>query len=359
MIKSYEYYLFKLFLRKLINIFLLFLFLIIILSIFEEISFFKNLETNFFYPILMALLNAPSTLFQIFPFIFLISTQFFFLELINKNELEFLKVSSLNNLKIIKILFISSLLIGSILLIFYYGFSSKLKFLYLDLKNSYSNDNKYLAVVKESGLWIKDEIDEKIYIINGNQIENNYLIEVSINEFDNNFDLNRIIQANKVDISTKEWILIEPSVFQNNKIIQSKENMLLTTHFDKEKINSLFENLSSLNIFQLVKLKTDYKALGYSTDEVESHLHKLYSFPIYLSIMSILSAIIMLNIERNKPMVFHLLLGIFLSVIIYYFYYLFNVLGTNGKIPLLISIYLPFIMLSFIILIGLIRINEK
>ena len=40
--------------------------------------------------------------------------------------------------------------------------SSTMKFAYLDLKNDYSNDNKYLAVVTENGLWIKDEIDEKI-----------------------------------------------------------------------------------------------------------------------------------------------------------------------------------------------------
>jgi len=48
-----------------------------------------------------------------------------------------------------------------------------------------------------------------------------------------------------------------------------------------------------------------------------------------------------------------------LSVVIYYFYYLFNLLGQNGKIPLLVSIWLPLFMLMIFITIGLIRINEK
>jgi lipopolysaccharide export system permease protein len=75
--------------------------------------------------------------------------------------------------------------------------------------------------------------------------------------------------------------------------------------------------------------------------------------------MSVFSAIIMLNIKRNKPMIYHIISGILLSVTIYYFYYLFNLLGQNGKIPLVASIWLPLFMLMIFISIGLVRINEK
>ena len=108
MLKTYETYLIKLYLRKILTISLIFLCLIFILSIFDEISFFKKIEVNFLLPFLLTALNTPSTLFEIFPFIFLISTQFFFIELIDKNELEALKVYGLNNLKIIKLIFLTS-----------------------------------------------------------------------------------------------------------------------------------------------------------------------------------------------------------------------------------------------------------
>ena len=359
MLKALEIYLIKLFLKKIFTISLIFFSLILILTIFEEISFFKDLDTNFYFIVLMAILNVPSTLFEIFPLIFLISTQFFFLDLIKKDELDFLKISSLANLRIIKILFLTSFFLGLILLSVYYGISSKLKFFYLDLKNSFSNDNKYLAVVKESGLWIKDEINDKIYIINAVKIEDNFLSDVSINEFDVNFNLIKIIEAEKVDISNFQWILFKPSIFQDNNTLIPPENILIETHFNREKINTLFDNLSSLSIFKLLKLNKDDKSLGYSTTEIDSHLHKLYSFPLYVSIMTILTAITMFNVKRNKSMIFYLVLGILLSVIIYYFYYLFILLGESGKIPLLLSIYMPYLMLSLFILIGLVRINEK
>ena len=359
MIKTFELYLILLFAKKILNTFLIFFTLIFILNLFEEINFFKDLQTNLFFQIILSGLNAPATLFEIFPFIFLIGTQFFFLDIIDKNELEILKINGLSNIRILKTLFITSLLFGFILITIFYAISAKLQFIYFDIKNSYSNDDKYLAVVKESGLWIKDEIDNKIYIINADEISNNSLINVSIHAFNNNLQLIHIINSEEIDISSYEWILSKPIIFKDNKTTQLKEKYFIKTHFDIKKINSLFDNLSSLNVFQLLKLRNDYSSLGNSTREVDIHLHKLYSLPLFISIMTILSSIIMFNNKRNTSIIFHLLSGILFSVIVYYLSYLSYLMGENGKIPIIVSTYLPFMILILISLIGIVRLNEK
>ncbi len=359
MIKTYQNYLIRLFVNKILIVSLVFFSLIVILSVFEEISFFKELDVNFLFPFFMTLLNLPSTLFEIFPFIFLISTQFFFLDLINKNELEVLKINGLGNFKIIKILFFTSFFLGILLIAIYYNFSSKLKFIYLDLKNNHSTDNKYLAVVTENGLWIKDEVEDAIYIINANKIQSHYLRDVLITEFDKNFDLVRTIEATEVDIEDTNWIIVNPIISKDNQTQKQKENIIITTHFNQEKIEGLFRSLSSLNIIELIKLYKDYESLGYDTIDVEFHLHKVFSFPVFLSVMTLFAAIIMLNIKRNKPIIFHIILGVFLSVLIYYFYYLFSLFGKSEKIPLYLSVWLPLFLLSIFTFIGLIRINEK
>ncbi len=270
-----------------------------------------------------------------------------------------MKTKGLSNLRILRTLFLTSLFLGLIFSSIFYTLSAKSKFAYLKIKNSYSNDNKYLAVIKESGLWIKDEIDNKIFIITSNRIFNDLLIDVSIHEFDNNFDLIRVIESEKVNISKFEWVIHNPLIFANNKTVRLKEELLVMTHFDQNKINSLFRNLSSLNLFQLLKLKKDYSSLGYSITEVSTHLHKLYSLPLFVSIMTVLTSIIMFNNKRNHSVIAHLILGILLSVIIYYLYFLFNLLGENGKLPIILSIYLPFVILLLITLIGMIKLNEK
>jgi lipopolysaccharide export system permease protein len=359
MIKTFELYLILLFSKKILNIFLIFFALIFILNLFEEINFFKDLETNIFFPIILSCLNTPATLFEIFPFIFLIGTQFFFLDIIDKNEIEILKINGLSNLRILKTLFFTSLLFGFIIITVYYAISSKLQFIYFDTKNSYSNDDKYLAVIKDSGLWIKDEIDNKIYIINADEISSNLLINVSIHEFDNNFQLVNLITSEKINISSYEWILTRPLFFKENKTIQLEEEYSIKTHFDIKKINSLFDNLSSLSFSQLLELRYDNKSLGNSTREVDIHLHKLYSLPLFISIMTIFSSIIMFNNKRNTSIIFHILLGILLSVIVYYLSYLSYLMGENGKIPIILSTYLPIVILILITLIGSVRLNEK
>ena len=92
---------------------------------------------------------------------------------------------------------------------------------------------------------------------------------------------------------------------------------------------------------------------------IDIHIKKLISFPFYLTIMAMFSSIIMLNIKRNNSQIIYLLIGVFSSVTIYYFNVLFQTLGKNGIIPSSISIWMPIIILSTIISIGLIRINEK
>ena len=82
----------------------------------------------------------------------------------------YLKIMGLTTLNILKILVIISALIALIINIVFYNISSNLKFLYLDIKNDFAKDNKYLAVITENGLWIKDEIDNKINIINAEKI---------------------------------------------------------------------------------------------------------------------------------------------------------------------------------------------
>lgn len=359
MIKTLNKYLIGLFLKKTLIISLIFFTLIFILNIFEEISFLKNVNAHFLLPLLMTLLSSPGTLFEIFPFIFLISTQLFFIELIEKNELEILKLNSLDNFKLIKILFFTSFVLGLLLVAIYYNFSAKLKFVYLDLKNDYSNDDKYLAVVTANGLWIKDESEKFIYIISAEKIESEYLKDVTLSIFNKQFDLVKIIQATNVNINNFKWIFYTPVVSVENQTIQMTEQIYVTTHFNMEKISSLFSNLASLNIFELLSLKKDYKDLGYSTNEVDLHMYKLFSLPFYLAIMTVFASIIMLNIKRNKSLIFHIIFGILLSVLIYYLYYLFNLFGENGKIPLLITVCLPLLILTIFILIGMIRINEK
>ena len=356
--KTYTKFLLNIFLNSFWKIFFIFFGIIWITGILEELEFFKNINEHFLYLIFLSLLNAPSIIFEILPFIFLISTQLFFIKLIDNHELEIFKYSGLTNVKIIKIISLFSFILGILIIVFYYNFSALLLSKYLKIKNSYTQDNKYLAVINDNGLWIKDTINNQINIINANKVSNQFLTDVLIIQFNEKFELNRTIEAEKIDITTFNWNIENSSISENNTS-KKVEQMFFKSNFDLKKINTLFSNLSSLNIYELIQLKKNYKSLNYSLTEINSHFNKILSYPVYLTLITILTAIIMFNIGYQKNSLFRIILGIFLSVIIYYISNFFNVLGMSEKIPLFLSIWLPLIILSIINFIFILKLNEK
>ena len=358
-IKTYQQYLIKSLLKNIFLISCIFLILSFLLNIIEEIRFFKNLDLGISYSFLLTFLNVPSIVYEIFPFIFLISTQMFFVNLFEKEELIVLKKHGLDNLVLIKILITTSLVCGILIVSLFYTISAQMKHSYLSFKNKFTNDNKYLAVVNENGLWIKDEVDNSINIINAEIFENDTLKKLIITQMDKDFNIVKTIIGKSANIQKNTWKIKNVEVHETEKSKANYNQILFKTNFNKEKLNNIFSNLTSLTFFELLSMSKDYSQLGYSTLEINSHLHKLYSFPIYLMIMSLVGGILMLNIKYNKSKIVNITIGIILSVIIYYLNYFINLLGTNEKIPTILSIWLPHLILFLFCLTFLIRINEN
>ena len=356
--KTYIKFLTYTFIKSFFYVFLIVISLIFIISLMSELEFFKGTKIGTNLILLLSLLNSPATIMEIFPIIFFVATQLFFITLFNNNELEIFKYSGLKNSKIITILSMVSIVTSILIAFLFYNFASNLKSFYLELKSQYTSDNKYLAVITKNGLWIKDKIDNKILLINSNKINQTYLIKNFITEFNDNYEVIRNIQSDKIEISNEEWLIYDAKIFKKNDY--SFEKILkLQTNFNYKKIQSLYSNLSSLNISGLFELRNNYKNLNYSVTDVDLQIYKLILLPLYLLLMTIFSATTMFRIKKIDSSTFKITLGIFFSVIIYYINNFFYTLGSTEKLPILLSVSLPMLILTFISWLSLKSINEK
>ena len=354
----YTKFLVRTYLSSFLNVFFIFFCLIYILNLLTELEFFKQTNVKAFFPLYLSLINTPILVFEMFPFIFLISTQFFFNTLFTDNEMNIFKYSGLKNTKIFSILAITTFFVGILIISIFYNLSSNLKNLYLGLKSNYTEDKKYLAVITNNGLWIKDLYNEKILMINASSINKNELSNTYISEFDKNFEIIRNIKSSKIDISNKEWIVKDAEIYvQNNREIV--KSLKLMTNFDYKLIQNLFSNMSSLSFTELIEMRKNYKKLNYSLTEIDLQLFKLISFPFYFILMFIFSAIIMMNTKTFKNKSIKIIIGLFLSVIIYYINNFFYILGTSEKISVLGSIIIPLTILTIINSLFLRNINDK
>ena len=197
-----------------------------------------------------------------------------------------------------------------------------------------------------------------INIINASKIDDRLLLNASITELDDQFNVKRHIESEKIDISNKNWLVNNPIVYVGN-VKEIKDFINFYSNFDYERIQSLFSNLSSLSIIELFELKKNYSLLNLSTIEIGIQIHKILSYPLYLCFMCFLAAIIMFNTKKFKSNTFKISIGLFFSVLIYYMNNFFNVMGKTEQIPILFSIWTPIFVLFIINSIYTFKINEK
>ena len=356
--KTYIKFLVLLFFKSFLYIVSIMFSLVFIINLISELDFFRDLRIESYFPIFLSILNSPDMIFQMFPFIFLLTTQLFFVKLFNNNEIEVFKHSGLKNTKILFILSIISIITGVIISVVFDNFSSNLKNFYLKLKSPYASEGKYLAVITKDGLWIKDEIENRILIINSSEINNNYLIKSHITEFDKNYNIIRNIKSDKIDISNNIWLIYNPNIFEKNSTF-SEDLIKLESNFNYKRISTLYSNLSSLNIYQLYELRENYKKLNYSLTDINLQFLKLLSFPILLYLITIFGSLLMFKVKRYNSPTAQITFGLLLSVIIYYSNNFFYVLGSTEKISIFIAIFSPLAGLALINILMLKNINEK
>ena len=195
--KIYIKFISLIFFKSLLFVFLIMSSLVFILNLLSELEFFKDENVGIGFTLFLSLLNSPSLISEMAPFILLITIQLFFIKLFENKEIDIFKYSGLKNTKILLILSSLSFLTGILIITVFYNFSSNFKNIYLELKSNYITDGKYLAVITKNGLWIKDKIDNKIIITNSSFIEGNYLINNFITEFDNDYNILRNIKSDK------------------------------------------------------------------------------------------------------------------------------------------------------------------
>ena len=356
--KTYIKFLTIIFFRSLFFVFLIMTSLVFILNLLSELEFFKDENVTIYFTLFLSLLNSPALIFDMFPFIILITVQLFFIKIFENREIEIFKYSGLKNSKILTILGTLSIATGIIVITIFYNLSSNLKNIYLELKSNYTNDGKYLAVITKNGLWIKDKIENKIIITNSSSIEKEFLIKNFITEFDENFNVIRNIESEKIDISKQNWVIINPKIYQKNNYT-SEDKIFLQTNFDLNRIKTLYSNLSALNLLELYELRNNYLKLNYSITELELHLSKIASYPIFLLLISIFTSLIMFRIKKFKSSTFKISVGLFFAVIIYYLNNFSYVLGSTEKVSITLSIIVPLLILTIVNSLMLYRINEK
>ena len=355
-------YLLRNFLKTFFIVLLIFYCFGVILNLFEEIEFFKNINVSIFTPLLLTSIFIPSMLIKILPFITFISSMWFMLKIRNNKDLLTLKVFGYSNLKIFFILAFTSFFLGWIILFFANPLTSSMSKYYEQTKSNYSRDIDHLVTFNRNGLWIKENIKQNQRIITAKKPDGFELSDVVIFHLNENSNLVEKIIAEKANIKNNEWTLSQVTILKPVNGIFEKElfkEYKLNSIYNYEKITSLFKNFDTMSFLDLV---FNYKNLinsGYNPIFLNQSLHTLLSLPFFLLLMTALASILTMNTLKRSENIKFIIIGLISSVLIFYFKDLSLALGQTERIPLILAIWAPVIALSLFTFVGVLQINEK
>ena len=355
-------YLAKEFLKININISLFFFCLGFIVNIFEEINLFKDYEVSVNIPIILSLLFVPSLIYNMFPFVILLSGIWLFLKIKKTDEIIALKVFGMSNFSIIIVPSILSVILGIFFITLINPITSTLVQKYEAIKSIYYEKEKdYLAAVTENGIWIKEKNFGKNFIIKSSHLKDQDLVNVTIYEFDANHNFLARIEAESADISSTNWKLKKATVVNKDGKIISKNTNSLTyqSKYDIQKIRSLYSNLDTISFWNLeneIKLLEDR---GYSTNEMRAKLQRSLAFPFFLLSMVLISGVFTLGMQLKENNWTYVFIAIITSVLIFYFNDFSAALGKTGKLPIEVSVWMPIVIIFIFGAVGLIHANQK
>ncbi len=334
----------------------------VILNLFEEIEFFKNIEVSIFFPLMLTSIFIPSMIIKILPFITFLSSMWFMLRIRNNKDLLTLKVFGFSNFKIFIILASASFVLGWLILILANPITSSMSKYYEKTKSNFSRDIDHLVTFNKNGLWIKENIDNGQRIISARKPDGYFLIDVTIFHLDKQSNLINKIISPKVNIKENIWFLENVTLLKNASGVfeqQNYENFQINSNYNHEKINSLFKNFDTMSFLDLVINYKEFLKKGYNKTFLNQNLHSMLSLPFFLFMMTALAAILTLNTLKKSDNLKFIIVGLLVSVLIFYLKDLSIALGQTERIPLILAVWAPVIALSLFTFIGVLQINEK
>ena len=333
-----------------------------ILNLFEEIEFFKNIKVSIFTPLILTGLHIPSIIIKILPFIIFISSTWFMLSIRNNKDLLTLKVFGYSNIKIFFILAFTSFMLGWIILFTVNPLTSSMSKYYEKTKSNYSRDIDHLVTFTKNGLWIKENLNFGKRIISADKPDGLYLINVTVFHLDKNANLVEKIISKRVYIKNNEWILKDVTIFRHSQgvfIANEYETFKINSIYNFDKINSLFKNFNTISFVDLVTNYDDFLDIGYDKSFLNQSLHLMLALPFFLFLMTALASIFTMNTMKKLDNLKLISLGLITCVLTFYFKDLSLALGRTDRIPIILAIWSPVIALSFFTFIGVLQINEK
>lgn len=361
-------YISKEFLNSFFIIFLIFFSLALLVNFVEEVTFFKekNLDNFIINISYLSLAKTPNTIIELSIFIFLFSGILFFVKMQKNSEINTMLLSGISKFIPVIAPALISFVFGIIIITLLSPLSSSSLKYYEEIKRLHSsNDN--LIVINNLGLWFMESLPSSYNIIRADRISDNNFSElknVTIYNLNKDFTFVKRLDSKKITISNKNWILENTKILDGDNQIKEKNNnsypsINFLSSININDLKEYFSNADTVSFLDILKNIEKLNQRGYSGDELKVKFHKYLSLPIYLFGMILLSTLFTIRLNKDYNTLMYLFFGLIVGFFLYFLNDLSIAIGVSNKLPLTIAIWSPVLVILFLSLINIIKLNDS
>lgn len=346
-----DFYFARRFLMSFLLIGGVFLTLILLIDIIEQLRRFEESDIGLAQLFGLTLLSAPGAIDEILPLLMILATVVLFVALARSSELVVTRATGRSGIRALAAPLVVALLIGLLAVSTLNPIVAATTNRYQTLVDSYRSGGSSALSLSREGLWLRQGgaqgqsvIHADDYVQGGDGIT---LRGVTILSYPPHDGPNRRILAETARLGNGEWILTHAKIWplmaglNPERGAREHEVMTIPTTLTQERVEDSLGRSAGISIYDLPATIRELKLAGFSTRHQEVWLQAELARPLFLVAMVLVGAAFTMRHTRLGGTGVAVLAAVLLGFGLYFIRDFAQILGENGQIPVALAAWGP------------------
>jgi lipopolysaccharide export system permease protein len=344
-----DIYLARRFIQSFAMIGVVFLTLIMLVDLIEQLRRFEGLDIGFGRILRLTLLNVPRAISDILPLIMMLSAVVLFVGLARSSELVVARATGRSGIRSLMAPVAVASLIGVLAVSTLNPIVAATSNRYQRLADIYRTGGASALSLSGEGLWLRQgsSAGQSVIHATGYEPEAGRIFGVSILTYAPEGGPIRRIQAESARLVDGAWMLVRAKVWpltgsSNPETAATLyDEMPIPTTLTRERIRDSLGRPSGISVYDLPKTIRQLSQAGFSTTRYEIWYQIALARPLFLVAMVLVGAAFTMRHTRLGGTGVAVLLAVLLGFTLYFIRNFAQILGENGQLPVALAAWAP------------------
>ena len=328
----------------------IFLTLMILIDLIEQVRRFEDVDLSFGQLLQLTLLNTPAAISEMLPLLMILATIALFIGLARSSELVVTRAIGRSGIRALVAPVLLALVIGALAVALLNPISAATSEEFQRLADGYRNNGNSTLSISREGLWLRQgsPTGQAVIHASGTSTEDDFgLRDVTIITFSPQGMPTEQIQAERAQLENGNWALYNAKVWPLEQDTPPEasavehEVLKLPTTLTRERILDTLGQQDSVSVYDLPQLIRDLREAGFSTKQYEVWLQVQLARPFFLVSMVLIGAAFTMRHVRFGGTGIAVLTAVLLGFVIYFVRNFAQILGENGQLPIYVAAWAP------------------